>query len=140
VVSFVTLALPSLGLFLLASNLDTPALLVFAVFCLGFAFGSEGDVVAFLVARSFGVRIYSSVLGLMTAVMSMSAALGAGLLSLTLARTGNFNLFLVIVGSSVIAGSALLLLLRSSGRAPDETARQEEAGVPHPYVPGTLEG
>ena len=71
-VSFITLGIPSLGLYLIASSLDAPTVLTFAVFCLGFAFGAEGDIVAFLVARSFGVEIYSSVLGLMTAVMSAS--------------------------------------------------------------------
>jgi len=44
--------------------------LTIVVFCLGFAFGSEGDIVAFLVARRLGVAIYSSVLGLLTAAMS----------------------------------------------------------------------
>jgi MFS family permease len=140
VVSFVTLGLPSIGLYVLASNLDAPAVLIFAVFCLGFAFGAEGDIVAFLVAQTFGVRIYSSVLGLMTAVMSFAAAVGAGLLSFTIARTGGFDLFLVIVGTTVIAGAALLLLLRGTGSAPDEAARKEEEAVPHPYVPGTPEG
>jgi len=68
-VAFITLGLPSLGLFIIASSLDAPAVLTIVVFCLGFAFGSEGDIVAFLVARRFGVAIYSSVLGLLTAAM-----------------------------------------------------------------------
>ncbi|MET0180285.1 MAG: MFS transporter [Novosphingobium sp.] len=140
VVSFVTLALPSIGLYLLASSLDAAPILIFAVFCLGFAFGAEGDVVAYLVARSFGVRIYSSVLGLMTAVMSFSAASGAGLLSYTLSRTGDFALFLTIVGTAVIIGSSLLLLLRRGAREPDEAARRAEEAVPHPALPGTAEG
>ena len=35
--------------------------------------GAEGDVVAFLVAKKFGVAIYSSVMGLLTAIMSASS-------------------------------------------------------------------
>jgi len=139
VVSFITLGLPSLGLYLIASSLDTPTVLTFAVFCLGFAFGAEGDIVAFLVARNFGVDIYSSVLGLMTAVMSTSAALGAGLLSYTLARTGGFDLFLTIVGTAVIIGAATLLLL-GRGRPPNAEEKANEEMVPHPAVPGTGEG
>ena len=65
-VAFIKLGLPSLGLFIIASSLDAPAVLTIAVFCLGFAFGSEGVIVAFRVARRFGVAIYSSVLGLLT--------------------------------------------------------------------------
>jgi hypothetical protein len=39
------------------------------------------------------------------------------LLSLTMARTGSFNTFLVVTGTSVLVGSLLLLMLR---RAPEE--------------------
>jgi MFS family permease len=86
IVSFVTLGLPSLGLFVIASSYDAPAVLTAAVFALGFAFGAEGDIVAYLVARHFPVAIYSSVLGLLTAAMSFSTASGAALLSFTLRR------------------------------------------------------
>lgn len=123
IVSFVTLALPSLGLFVLASSFDALWVITFSIFCLGFAVGAEGDIVAFLVGRHFRVEIYSSVMGLMTAAIAFSAAAGAGYLSLTLARTGNFDLFLVTTGGAVLAGSALLLLL---GRRPSK------AGLPSP--------
>jgi predicted MFS family arabinose efflux permease len=113
-VGFLTMGLPSLGLFMISTSLDDPALLWGAVYFLGFTYGAEGDVVAYLVARRFGVRIYSSVMGLMTACMSASTALGATLLSVTLAATGNFNLFLLIVGTAVVTGAALLLLLGRS--------------------------
>ncbi len=110
-VGFLTMALPSLGLFLISSGMDGYWLLWTAVYFLGFTYGAEGDVIAFLVARRFGVQIYSSVMGLMTAFMSASTALGAMLLSFTLASTGNFNLFLVIVGTAVVVGAGMLLLL-----------------------------
>ncbi len=110
-VGFLTMGLPSLGLFMISSSLDAYWLLWGAVYFLGFTYGAEGDVVAYLVARRFGVQIYSSVMGLMTAFMSASTALGASLLSVTLAATGNFNLFLLIVGTAVVAGATLLLLL-----------------------------
>ncbi|MCB2076949.1 MAG: MFS transporter [Novosphingobium sp.] len=112
VVAFVTLGLPSLGLYIIATDLDAPTILTAAVFFLGFAFGAEGDLVAFLVAKRFGVEIYSSVMGLLTAIISGSASAGALLLSYTLDRTGNFNLFLNITGTTVLAGAAMLLLLR----------------------------
>ena len=111
-VAFITLGLPSLGIYLIASSLDGATILTFAVFCLGFAFGAEGDIVAFLVAKRFGLEVYSSVMGLLTAIMSLSTSLGAGLLSWTLTVTGNYNLFLVISGTTVIVGATLLLALR----------------------------
>ncbi len=119
IVAFVTLALPSVGLFIIASSYDAPAILAFAVFCLGFAFGAEGDIVGFLVARHFGVAVYSSVMGLLTCAMSFSTASGAALLSATLAATGGYNLYLVIVGVAVLVGASLLLLL---GRTPEAAA------------------
>lgn len=117
IVSFITLALPSVGLFLIASSLDAPAVLTFAVFCLGFAFGAEGDIVGFLVARHFGVAVYSSVMGLLTCAMSFSTASGAALASYSLATTGGYNLYLVIAGTAVLVGASLLLLLGRGERA-----------------------
>ncbi|MBU6268843.1 MAG: MFS transporter [Sphingomonadales bacterium] len=132
-VSFVTMGLPSVGLFLLASSLDTVPVLTFAVFCVGFAFGAEGDVVAYLVARQFGVGVYSTVMGLLTTAMSFSTASGAALLSFTMARTGGYDLYLVIVGTCVLAGASLLLTL---GRGHEPTAEEKaiEETVLHPGV------
>lgn len=111
-VSFITLGLPSLGLFAVASDFDTPMVLTVAVFFIGFAYGAEGDLVAFLVARKFGVAIYSSVMGLLTAVMSISTASGAWLLGMTMESTGgSFDLFLTISGFAVLIGASFLLLL-----------------------------
>lgn len=124
IVAFVTLALPSIGLFIMASSFDAPAILTFAVFCLGFAFGAEGDIVGFLVARHFGVEVYSSVMGLLTCAMSFSTASGAALLSVTMAATGGYDLYLVIVGAAVLIGASLLLLL---GRTPE--AKLAHAGA-----------
>lgn len=121
IVAFVTLGLPSLGLFVIASSWDAPPVLAAAVFFLGFSFGAEGDIVGFLVARHFGVGIYSSVMGLLTCAMSVSTAAGAALLSVTMARTGGYELYLVIVGTAVMIGAAMLLLL---GRQPEGAAHE----------------
>jgi predicted MFS family arabinose efflux permease len=122
VVSFFTLGLPGVGLYVLATSYDAHAVVTAAIFSLGFAVGAEGDILAFLVARHFRPAIYSSVLGLLTGVCSLAAASGAMLLSLTMARTGSFNTFLVITGTSVLVGSLLLLMLR---RAPKEAVLGE---------------
>jgi MFS family permease len=121
-VSFITLALPSLGLFVVASSFDTPAILTAAVFFIGFAYGAEGDLVAFLVAKKFGVAIYSSVMGLLTAVMSISTASGALLLGVTMeGNGGHFDNFLWITGTAVLIGATFLLLLgRVQGRADEQ--------------------
>jgi MFS family permease len=112
IVATIAMGLPCIGLFLMASHLHTPAILGAAVLFIGLAFGAEGDLIGYLVVRIFGVRIYSSVLGLMTAITSVSAALGALLVSLTLSVTKTYTLFLNISGTAVLIGSFLFLLLR----------------------------
>ncbi len=110
-VAVVGLGLPAMGLFLMAFHCDAFPLLTLSVLLLGLSLGSEGDVVAYLVVRNFGVRIYSSVMGMVTATMSISASLGAAVLSLTLKLTGGFEVFLMICGTTALIGALLFLLL-----------------------------
>jgi MFS family permease len=123
-VAFISLGVPSLGLFLLASSLNTPTIITFSIFLFGFSFGAEGDLVAYVVARQFGVSVYGSVMGLLTAVMSSSTSLGALLLSFTFRFTDTFVIFLLICGVAVIIGASLFLLLGSKPRAELEQAAQ----------------
>jgi predicted MFS family arabinose efflux permease len=139
IVAFVALALPSIGLFAFASSFDATAVITGAVFFLGFAFGAEGDIIAFLVARHFGVQIYGSVLGLLTFATAFSTATGATLLGLTMRWTGGYNLYLVICGFAVLAGASLLLLI-GRGREPSAADEEIEETVPHPTVLGTAAG
>jgi MFS family permease len=112
-VAFVSLSLPSVGLFLFASGLNAPALLTFAVVCIGFSVGAEGDIIAYMVARKFGVSLYSSVMGLLTMAIALSAALGSGLSSMSLKLTGGYEAYLIGCGSAVLAGSFLMLWLKT---------------------------
>ena len=73
--------------------------------------GGEGDIIAYLVVRHFGVRVYSSVLGIMTAAIATSASVGAALPSLSLKLNSSCTLFLVITGVTVAIGSSLFLIL-----------------------------
>lgn len=115
IVGLIGMGTPSIGLLILASSMDSPAVLTIAVLLLGLSFGAEGDIVAYIVARAFGVAIYSSVLGLMTMAISLSASSGAALLGLTLDLTGGFDMFLLIAAAAVAAGSLLFLLLPAKG-------------------------
>jgi len=126
-VAAIGMGVPSIGLFLIASSLDAPVILTLSVFLIGLSNGAEGDVVGYLVVRKFGVRVYSSVLGLMTAAISTSSSLGAALLSLILKLTGEFAVFLVICGVAVFAGSTLFLLLAKRGKADGVAMAQPEA-------------
>ena len=85
------MGLPGLGCLIVASPWDSFSALVVAVCCLGAAWGAEGDVVAYLVARRFSLAIFSTVLSVLMAAIGVSSALGAFVLSRTLHASQSFN-------------------------------------------------
>ncbi|HSW11888.1 MAG TPA: MFS transporter [Solimonas sp.] len=115
IVAAVSMALPSIGMFMIASALDAPWALATAVLLMGLSQGAEGDIAGYLVLRHFSVSIYSSVLGPVIAALGIASALGAGLLSLALKFTGGYDLYLALTAIGVLAGSGLFLLLGHSG-------------------------
>ncbi|MCB2078706.1 MAG: MFS transporter [Novosphingobium sp.] len=110
-VGAVFLGLPSIGMLILATNMDTFPMISLAILLIGLAFGGEGDVVAYLVVRFFGVGVYSTVLGLMTTAMAAASAVGAGLLSVSLRMTDSFNAFLLLAAAGVFCGGVMFQLL-----------------------------
>ncbi len=131
-VAAIGLGLPSLGLFLVASSIDTPAVLMFAVVLLGLSFGAEGDVVAYLVVRNFGVSVYSTVMGMMTLTISTSTSLGAAFVGLLLNLTGTFTLFVFISAFAVMFGGLLFLLLKTPAVEAEAEASAPPAGAAAP--------
>ena len=110
-VASLAMGLPASGLFILASGVETPALLALAAAACGFSIGADGEVMAYTVLRFFKVEVYSSVLGFVGSAVAGSGALGALVLSWTLAATGGFETFLVTAGLAAAAGGVLFLLL-----------------------------
>ncbi|UVO54256.1 MFS transporter [Sphingomonas sp. SUN039] len=111
IVAMVSLGLPAIGLWLIASPYDSTAVLTLAVLLIGLAFGAEGDLITYLVVQHFGVRVFSSVMGLMTGIISVSAALGAILISVTLKMTDGYTAFMLIAGTTAAIGSLLFALM-----------------------------
>ena len=113
IVAAVGFALPSFGLLLLAAPLDSVAAVAVAFALIGASFGGEGDVIPYLITRRFGIPIYSTVLGLLSAAIGLAMGFGNFLLSLF----GNFDSYLVIASVSALAGSALFLITGRPGLA-----------------------
>jgi predicted MFS family arabinose efflux permease len=111
VVATIVMAMPALGQFLIAADVDGTLVLTAAVLLLGLSYGAEGDLIGYLVARSFGIRIYGTVLGLMAASISLGSTGGALLLRATLKSTGGYGLFLVASAVMALIGSVSFLLL-----------------------------
>ena len=63
-VTAASMFLPAIGLFLLATSLNTVPVITFAMFLVGIYVGAESDILAYLVARYFKLRIYNSTLSL----------------------------------------------------------------------------
>ncbi len=78
--------------------------------------GAEGDIGAFLTSRNFDIGQYSFVFAMINSAMLLSAAIGSLVLSVILARTGNYNLFLVIGAVLTMVGSSAFYLTGSSRR------------------------
>lgn len=127
-VAAVAMALPGLGCLLVAAPWDGFGVLVVAVCCLGAAWGAEGDVIAYLVARRFSLTVYSTVLSILSAAIGVSSAVGALILSRMLAASDSLNGFLLVAGGAAVIGGALFLLVRPQRDAIDE-ALQKSAQV-----------
>jgi MFS family permease len=114
IVTSLSMILPALGFFLLGTSLDTVAVVTGAMFLVGLSIGAESDLLCYLVARYFKLRIYASTLGLVHCVSFLTSATGAAAISLTLKLTDSFAPFLFLVSGTITAGALLFLLLPKS--------------------------
>lgn len=111
VIAAVGFGLPFVGLVVLASPWDSPPAVTVAILLIGVSFGGEGDVIPYLVTRYFGIAVYSTVLGLLSAAMGTAMAAGNAILSVVLERTDSFDIYLYTAAATSFIGSALFLLL-----------------------------
>ena len=111
IVTTVSMILPSLGFMMLASDMNTVPMIGAAMFLVGLSIGAESDLISYLVARYFKLRIYNTTLGLVFCVSFLASSSGAVLISLTLARWNSFSPFLFAMSVAVALGSMLFLLL-----------------------------
>jgi predicted MFS family arabinose efflux permease len=130
-VAAIVMAAPAIALFLIASKFDTPAVLMTAVLFRGLAFGAEGDLIGYLVAKIFGIEIFGTVMGVVVATITLGSTAGAVVLSLTLKVTDNYNLFFVIAGALALIGSLFFLRLPNQ-RPPQEEDRRDAAAATSP--------
>lgn len=111
-VAAVGMGMPLFGLLILASTATDLYLVGFAVLLLGMSYGVEGDILTYLAARYFPLEIYSSVLGLLMGSVGAAMAIGAMVLSVTLAQTETYRLFMLVSAAGVVMGSLNFLRLR----------------------------
>lgn len=95
-----------------------------AVLLVGLGLGAEIDVVAYMVARYFGLRSFSTIYGLTVFFIALSSALGASLLGFAFDRSGGYDGGLLAIAASFFAAGCLYLLLGPyPAESPSEHAR-----------------
>jgi MFS family permease len=111
IVAAVGFMLPVFGLLVLASPFDSPSAVLVAISLIGIAFGAEADVIPYLVVRYFGIAIFSTVFGLLTAAIGGAMASGNVLIAAVLKNSNSFDPYLVTAAAAAFVGSLLFLLL-----------------------------
>lgn len=114
-VAVLSMMLPTFGLLLIASPLDTPVAVGAGLFLTGATVGAEGDLLSFLISRHFRLEIFSTTLSLAYCGVFIGSAAGALIASRMLkAYNSDYGPFLVVAAITVLAGSLLFLLLPSA--------------------------
>jgi MFS family permease len=113
-VTFCSMFLPAVGFFILGTHFDSYLIIALAMFLVGLSVGAESDIIPFLVARYFKVRIYNTTLGLLFTTSFLASATGALGVSYSLSRYDSFEPLLWFIAGSIVVGSLLFLLLPRS--------------------------
>lgn len=138
-VAFPALLLPAIGVWLLSGS-DTPlALLTTAGFLLGFAAGTESDVIAYFAARYFGMAHYGRIYGALYMPFGIFSAVSPMIYGAVRDATGGYEPMLTVAMGLFAVGGASLLLL---GRYPSllGTGHPPGAGDGAPYDLTAAEG
>lgn len=117
-IAFVLNALPAVGCLVLLQGQVPPAVFLGAVVLVGLGQGAEIDIVAFMIARYFGLRSYATIYGLSTLGIALGVACGATLIGRAYDAYGNYNFALMAASASFALASVLYLAM---GRYPKES-------------------
>lgn len=115
-IAFPALLLPAIACWLLMGTDASFTHVIIGGFLLGFAAGTESDVIAFLAARYFGMAFYGRIYGVLYMPFAIGAAVSPILYGLVRDRTGSYDLMLTAAAIMFVVGGAALLTL---GRYPD---------------------
>lgn len=106
---------PALGCLLLVPDQISFGMAMVAVVCIGLAQGAEIDLVAFIIARYFGLRSYATIYGITVFAISMFCALYANMLAWLYDWIGDYRLGITISAASLAVAAGCYLGL---GRYP----------------------
>jgi MFS family permease len=127
-VGCVSLCAPAIGLLAFLGGAPPVWLLAGAILLVGYAFGAEGDMLAFFTARYFGLRSFGAIFGVLGMALGVAVAVGGVASGFLFDRNLNYRLNLEL-GSCLAAMSAVALLSsgllrRAQPPTPSGTAEQ----------------
>jgi len=128
-VAFPALLLPAIACWLLMGTTTPLPLVMLGGFLLGFAAGTESDVIAYLAAKYFGVKHYGSIYGMLYMPFGLASAVSPIVYGLVRDRTGSYDAMLMAAMAMFAVGGALLLTL---GRYPVIEPTEAPHGEPAP--------
>ncbi len=110
-VAFLLLSLPAVSCWLLSRKTLGYSDALVCIALIGFAAGVEYDLMAFLVARYFGMRAYAAIYGTLYGCFALGAGVGPLLFGAAFDRTHTYGTILKISASMLVASALLLLTL-----------------------------
>lgn len=111
VVAISALSLPAIGFLILASPVMATGIVAAGILLIGIAQGAEGDIGGYLVSRHFELKNYSLIFSFVKSALDGGGAIGALILSYTLARTnGSFGPFLLLCAATTVVGALLFFM------------------------------
>ena len=128
IVSALTFMIPAAGCLVAALMPGIPWIMILASASFGFAAGAEIDLLAFLIARFFGLRHYSAIYGLQFALFEVGVGVGPLLAGRSFDATGSYHTALLAGAVMFTCGGGVFLLLRDRAQPPAPAAGR--AGAP----------
>jgi predicted MFS family arabinose efflux permease len=110
-VAFVLLSLPALACWLLAQPHVSFGGALLSICLIGSAAGVEYDLMAFLVARYFGMRSYAAIYGTLYGCFALGAGIGPMIFGANFDRSRSYDEALIASAIMLVASAALLLTL-----------------------------
>lgn len=98
----------------------SPAIFYGAVFLIGVGQGAEIDVVAYMIARYFGLADYSTIYGLSVTCIALGTAISASLIGSAYDHFGNYNVAILCCSASFAMASIAYLMMGRYPRAKSE--------------------
>ena len=110
-IAFFMLCAPALACWMFAHGDLTYATAAGSIILIGFAAGVEYDLMAFLVARYFGLKSYGAIYGSLYGFFALGAGIGPVVFGRAFDATGSYDGPLMLSAGLLVAGAAALLLL-----------------------------